>query len=207
MSLRIIILLSLMTCPVFGQADIRYDVQDQIKNDKIDYTLERDCVVYSWNVPPDLPNLQYHVSTSIWGCALKSFTYEDQDYNEPFAMKEYNELARIVKKVNLHKLQKMNSTSCLDGSLAIDGIYHYFNNPLGDPERDRLHEAVLSFLDKVIPRSKRTFTVHTFEGDFEPSRRVTIKELLITPARYDGKRVCVTGYYHQEDYESSFSQQ
>jgi len=207
MTIRILFVLAVLTSRAFGQADIRYDVQDEIKTAKLDYIIERDCVVYSWGADRgELPNLQYHVSVLVEGCKQKSFTYEEQDYNKNFPFKEYYELTKIVKKANLQKFKKEGTTSCLMGMLAIDGVYHYFNNPIDDPERDKLQAAILSFLGRAAPKKNRKVAVYTIEGDFEPTRNVTIQQLLKSPATYDGKRVRVTGYYHSEYEESNFSE-
>ena len=206
MTIRILIALILLTCPAFGQADIRYYVRDEIKTDKLDYTIDRDCVVYTWGGPKELPNLQYHVSISVDGCIQPSFTYEEENYNKRFSFKEYDELTNIVKKANLLKLGFIAGPSCLFGSLVIDGKDHDFTTPLGNPERDKLQANILSFLDRVAPKKAREIITRTIESDFAPPRDVTIEELLRFPSKYDGKRVRVTGYYYSESEESNFSE-
>jgi hypothetical protein len=199
---RILILLSLLASRCWGQADTRYDVQDQIQSNTLDYTIERDLTVYCWGGPPDL---QYVVDLTVWGCKRKSYAYESEWSETTLTPAQYAELQRIVKSVDLAKLNR-TATTCKLGMLAIDGQYHFFNNALGDPVRDQLQQALLAWLDKVTPREKRKITRHVIEGDFQPCRHVTLAQLLADPARYDGKRVKVTGYYHHEEYESAFSQ-
>jgi len=203
MTIRALLFLVLVSCHAAGQADIRYDVQDAIKTNRLYYVIERDCTVYSWGGPSDL---QYRVDITVWGCTQKSFTYQSEWYETALSSRQYDELEHIVRGVDLAKLTR-GKTTCLLGTLTIDGNYHFFNNPLGDPVRDKLHNAMLAYLDKIAPKEKRKITLHTIEGDLEPIRKVTIPDLLANQAKYDGKRVSVTGYYHHEKYASDFSRQ
>jgi hypothetical protein len=202
MSWRTLVFFTLLTLRCCGQADTRYDVQDQVTTGDLDYTIERDCTVYCWSGPPDL---QYAVDVTVWGCRRKSYSYNTEWYETQLTPPQYAELQRIVKSVDLSKLNR-NKTTCLMGMLAINGQYHFFNNALGEPVRDYLQQALLAWLQNVAPPEKRKITRHTIEGDFQPCRSVTLAQLLDDPAKYDGKRVRVSGYYHHEEYESSFSQ-
>jgi hypothetical protein len=176
-----------MSCSAVAQSDIRYYVRDEIKSDKLDYTIDRDCVVFSWGAGKgELPELQYHESIVVYGCIQKSFTYEKQDYQKPLSFKDYNELNAIVKKTNLFILDLAAGPSCQFGSLVINGQYHEFRVPLGNPERDKLQSSILAFLDRVALRKDRQIVTHTIESDLAPARDVTIHDLLKSPKTYDG---------------------
>ena len=203
MTIRLLILLALMTCSAWGQANIRYYVQDEFKTADLDYVVDRDCIVYNWAPSQGPPCLQYFVRIRVAGCARKSFTYEEQGYNKLFTHEEMQQLLDIVRRADLLKLGIVAGPSCLLGWLEFDGRQHDFKTPLGNPTRDQLQADILSYLDRVAPKEKRDVTVHRMEGDFQPTRDVTVAQLLATPGQFDGKRVRVTGYYHSEFEDSS----
>jgi hypothetical protein len=203
MTIRILIALALMASPALGQANIRYYVQDEFKTADLDYVIERDCIVYDWTAPPELPCLQYFVRIGVSGCARNSFTYEEEAYNERFSREESKELLNIVRRADLRKLGSVSALSNLLFWLKFDGKEHDFKTPLGNPARDKLQAAILSYLDRVAPKSKRKVTVHRIEGDFQPTTDVTVAKLLAAPDQFDGKRVRITGYYHSEFEDSS----
>ena len=172
----------------------RYYVFDQTKNDQIDYEFTRDCVVY-WQSGP--PHMSLTTEYRIHGCAQKSFTYREEQSEYSPSVEQYKTLLTTVRAIDLGDLQCKQGTTCTTGLLNIGDKDYGFNNPLGDPQRDKLHAAVLSFL-KAARRTSQKIFKHTIEGDFEPPREVTVEELLNSPAKYDGKRVRVTGYYYSE---------
>ena len=195
---KIALLFLLTAAPVFGQASLRYYVRDDMKAPDLVYTVDRDCIVYDWGAPKEPPCLQYFVRIDVEGCARKSFTYEEQAYNKNCTREQAQALAAIMRQTNLTELSLVAGPSCEFGWLVFDDKEHDFTAPLGTSVRDRLQNSILSYLDKVIPRSKRDVTTHTIEGDFEPPHDVTLSQLLTSPARYDGKRVRLTCYYHNE---------
>jgi hypothetical protein len=203
MTIRLLIFLVLMTCSALGQANIRYYVQDEFKSADLDYVIERDCIVYDWAAPQEMPCLQYFVRFRVSGCARNSFTFEEEAYNKRFSREESKDLLNIVRHANLLKLGFVAGPSCLLGWLEFDGKQHDFKTPLGNPARDKLQADILSYLDRVAPKSKREVTIHRIEGDFQPTRDVTVSQLLAAPGQFDGKRVRITGYYHREFEDSS----
>jgi hypothetical protein len=206
MPLKTVLLFLLTAAPVFGQASLRYYVRDDMKAPDLVYTVDRDCIVYDWGGPKEPPCLQYFVRIDVEGCARKSFTYEEQAYNKKCTREQMLALAAIMRQTNLTELSLVAGPSCEFGWLVFDDKQHDFTAPLGTSVRDRLQNSILSYLDKVIPRSKRDVTTHTIEGDFEPPLESTVHQLLASPAKYDGKRVRLTCYYHEEFEDSSLTE-
>jgi len=202
---RVALVFVLVATRVHGQAAIRYEAQDETKTATLDYSTDRDCVVYDWGAEHgDPPDLQYHVRHYVYGCVQKSFSYDQEDGEVPLTRAQFAELSKIAWSTDLSQFNRKDST-CLMGCLTLDANFHFFNNPLGDPVRDKLDRAVTAFVDRVVPSKIRKIVRFSCGSDLRPAQTVTFKELLLDPKRYDGQRVQVSGYYRAGDYESAFS--
>lgn len=204
-SVWMVIVLSLGHYNVYCQDDFRCFVVDRFQDKAIDYAVSQDCVVYGQHGPKETSGLQYNSVFSLTGCRKKSFIYQDQFYSGQIDANGYKEFYALLSKLNLNELRIFGSTSCLTGWLVINGQEKDFDNPLGNPCRDRLQDLVVSFVDRMAPKGMRKVTRHSTEGDFEPPRDVTIPELLRSPANYDGKRIRVAGHYSVGLEQSSLS--
>jgi hypothetical protein len=203
MKLRVSLLLFVLFAPVAATAlNFRYYVMDETKTGQLDYELVQDCSTFS----DARPQLEYGTQYHIWGCSQKSFTYrEELTAWHSISPADFNRLFAVLHGLDLHALHAERGTSCSFGWLELGGPRIDFNNPLGDPTRDSLDRAVMSFLGSVVPSSARQTVTTTIEGDFEPARTVTVAQILKNPARYNGKRVRITGYYHAEFEDSNLS--
>jgi hypothetical protein len=75
-----------------------------------------------------------------------------------------------------------------------------YNSPIDGAPRKAFHAAVTAFakklgIDQPEDAAKATLTV---EGDRTPAREVPFSSLITNPARYDGKRIAVVGFYHSQ---------
>jgi hypothetical protein len=198
-----LLILACSTALAGASDNFRYYVFDDTKTANVSYTVENDL---SGFIDDSDNTIQVSIDSSygIGGCALKSFTYrEEPDAWHYVSHADYERVLAFARGIDLHKLVSSPSTMCSLGWLEFDGVQHNFNNPLDDPTRKKFHTALLALVDQIVPRHERKFVTTTIEGDFEPARTVTVAELLKHPARYNGKRVRITGYYHSEFEDSS----
>jgi hypothetical protein len=207
MWLRISLVVLLLAGRVCAQSETRYYVRDEVKAPDLDYTVDRDVVVRDSANPAEAPSLFVRYSTNVLGSTRRSFRYADEMYNEKITREQAGELTAAIKQADLEQLRKTGATTCQTGILVIEGQDHDFNNPIGDPARDKLQAAVLEAVDKIVPRRKREITAHIVEGDLQEVRGVTVEKLLAHPAKYDGKRVTITGYFVDEFENSNLSDQ
>lgn len=63
----------------------------------------------------------------------------------------------------------------------------------------------MAFYDQIVPAADRAISCRTIEGDLVPAQPLSLKELLNNPNGFDGKRIRVSGYYHQEYHCSSLT--
>jgi len=75
----------------------------------------------------------------------------------------------------------------------------YFSRIEGGP-REAFHAAVIAFAKKlgVDQPEDAAKATHIVEGDRTPAREIPFSSLITNPARYDGKRIAVVGFYHCE---------
>lgn len=97
-------------------------------------------------------------------------------------------------------------TTQIDVGASGRTTHEIYNSPSSNRPRRAVHEFVVFFarklgLDRPEDREKSTRVI---EGDHTPARAIPFSALLTNPARYDDKRLAVTGYYHTEFEDSSF---
>lgn len=200
-----ILLLLLLSAAAHGQAEFRYFVDDWTANKNLDVDHLHDVTIY--NFAGSAPRLSFYTRLDIYGCRQDSFTYTVQSCALNLPVARYNKFLAAIRAFPLETLQKKmpdDPEHRSHGWVEIDGRQHQIATLLTETQRAAFHALVISFLDDVAPRAKRIFTTRTIEGDFIPARALTFETLLKNPKKFDGKRVRLTGYYHDEFEGSNF---
>lgn len=187
----------------YAQADFRYYVFDETRNDKLDLEHVHDFSIYHFT--GSSPRLVYYTEHRIHGCAQNSFTYTEELCALDVPLARYNTFLAAVRALPLEHLGRKKPRDNHErsfGTLTLDGRDRTISVRLDDPDRAKLHSLILAFLDEAAPKTTRKRTTRTIAGDLTPARRISLSDLLSHPRRFDGRRVRVTGYYHVEFEES-----
>jgi hypothetical protein len=200
--IRMLLLLLLSLTTTAATDGVSYSARDDVQNAHIEYEIDNECGDFVEST--DRVQLCYSKDYAIYGCLLKSFTFREEPAKWHFiSPADDDQLRAIIHSVDVHKLHRSQGTTCSMGSLEFDRKSFYFNNPLSDPTRSKLHATILGWIDHSIPPHDRVYVTTTIEGDLQPTRPVTVAELLKHPDLYNGKRVRISGFYHSEYEDSS----
>ncbi len=209
----IFFLLLLSSAPLGrAQADFRYYVFDETQNDDLNIEIEHDLAIRDSEDIEGCPSGPWVWSSRryrIYGVAQPNFTYVEEEFGNYVSRAAYEAFLQEVRKEplilrDLHGIDVEESVSRL-GWITLDDCEFNVPGRRGDPNREQLHALILAFYDQIAPQADRKITSRTVEGDLEPARTATLKELLANPLAFDGKRVRVSGYYHREDHFSSLT--
>jgi hypothetical protein len=205
---NIFLFLVLSSAPiVLAQADFRYYVFDETKTDQLNLELEQDFAVYDFG---DVEGCSEGARVSfsrryrIYGIAQRSFACVEEQFNKQVSRARYEAFLQEVRKEALTPRDVEKGAPNL-GWITLDG--HAFDVPgrRGNPNRERIHALIIAFCDELAPAADRNITQRTIEGDLVTARPLSLTELLANPTFFDGKRVRVSGYYHQEDHCSNLT--
>jgi hypothetical protein len=209
----IFLLLLLSSAPiVLAQADFRYYVFDETKTSQLNLEVEHNFAVYDFGDVegcPEGPRVLFWRRYRIYGVAQPNFTYRKEEFDKSVSRAAYEAFLQEIRKEPLTR-RDFNSSEVEEGVIKLGWITldgHDFNVPgrRGDSNRERIHALIMAFYDQVAPEADRSITSRTIEGDLVPARPVSLKELLANPTAFNGKRVRVSGYYHQEDHCSNLT--
>ena len=84
---KIIIMLLGTWASCFAQADFRFYVFDEIKNDKLHYEFVQDITIYDFKSQD--PRLTFYTEYRIYGINQDDFTYTTEDYAGDLSRAEY----------------------------------------------------------------------------------------------------------------------
>jgi hypothetical protein len=197
------VLLLLSACAsCLAQADFRFYVFDDVKNEKLDYTFVQDVTVYDSG--SEDPRLNYYTEYRISGINQKEFSFASERFEGAIPRKEYAELMDRARKLPAKELQVTGKGSA-SGWIKVDGENHHVSAST-DTEARKLWKAFIDdLLTKYAPAEKRKKSIKTIQGETVEPVPVSFPELLKNPKRFDGKRIRITGFYHGEFEGSSFA--
>ena len=200
--LRITLLLLSVCTSCLAQADFRFYVFDDVKDEKLDYTFVQDVTVYDWD--SDDPRLMYYTEYRISGINQKEFSFTTEQFEGSIPRKEYAELMEKARKLPTKEL-KIAGKGSASGWIKIDGEDHHVSASV-DTEVRKLWKAFIDdLLTKYAPAEKRKKSTRVIQGESIDPVPVTFPELLKNPKQYDGKRIRISGFYHGEFEGSSFA--
>jgi hypothetical protein len=203
MKLFTIILVLLATClTCMAQADFRFCGFDDTKNEYLDYTVIQDITVYDRS--SEDPCLMFYTEYRVSGINQKAFTFTTERFEAPIPRNKYDEFIESAKKLPTKEL-KDSGKSISSGWITLNGKqYQIIASP--DTEVRKQWQSFLNdLLKKCAPVEKRKKSTQTIEGEVVEPVTITFTQLLENPAKFDGKRIRVTGFYHGEFERSSFA--
>jgi len=196
--------LTLSSAP--AQADFRFYVFDETKNEKLHYEFAQDITVYDFE--SQLPRFVYSTGYRVYGINQDQFTFTTEQYAGDLSRADYAALIKRARELPIEGLDTKKKDEGATGSFGwinLDGKDHTVT---ATPDL-KVRKQWQSFLDKLIsdhaPVEKREVTKRTLEGETVAPRVLDFATLLKSPKDYDGKRVRLTGFYHGEFEGSSFA--
>ena len=88
----------------------------------------------------------------------------------------------------------------INATISGRDLERIYNSPINSAARKSFHAAVIALAKKLgIDQPEDVARVtRMVEGDRTPAREIPFSALITNPARYDGKRIAVAGFYHTE---------
>lgn len=134
-----------------------------------------------------------------FGCARPGFEFTDEDSEFRLGRDDSDRLFKAIHDQVLFgphlagfraRPARLGDGFCL---LIFQGNAYYLPDT---PEGGTVKKIVTDFAQEMTGKANGRSTVSTrsMEGDFQPPLEVRIEELIANPAKYDGKRVRVSGY-------------
>jgi len=173
----------------------------------------RECLTQIFLTGDDFVGYRYR--EDVFGSTTPTVRSIDfsNEYRRKATPAEQAELVQALLAANVFDLAKEEKPDSTDYFSSLDvrlnkreGKFVFYSPPVS-PSRKAIHDVILQFAKRMeIDRPKdQANAITVTEGDCQPSRKVTLAELLAHPEKYHGKRVSVAGYYHGEFEGSSFS--
>jgi len=115
------------------------------------------------------------------------------ELSEP--LKDLDYYGKIIKSMEIYEEQRIKKAliTIVDSN---DQVFDTWNATIPDPNKyfasykgREVYEG--KTIDSIYPITE----VVVSEGDYEPSRKVSLQEILENPDKFHGKRVCVKGFY------------
>jgi hypothetical protein len=201
---KIIIMLLGTWASCFAQADFRFYVFDEIKNDKLHYEFVQDITIYDFKSQD--PRLTFYTEYRIYGINQDDFTYTTEDYAGDLSRAEYAAILGGLRKLPIIGLDEQQGHDAgSHGWINLDGKSHSVSASPDEPIRKEWKAALDGILAKYAPAAKRKISKRTIEGETVKARAIDFPTLLKSPKEFDGKRIRLTGYYHGEFEGSSFA--
>lgn len=190
----------------FAQADFRFYVFDETKNEKVHYKFSQDVTIYDFKSQE--PRFVYSTGYQIYGINQEAFSFTTESYSGDLSRAKYAAILERARKLPLSGLnpkKKDGEAAGSSGWITLDGKDHTVT---AVPERE-IRKQWQRFLDALIaehaPAKSREVKSRTIEGETVKPKTIDFATLLKRPKDYDGKRIKITGFYHGEFEGSSFA--
>jgi hypothetical protein len=202
-----IVLLFLITCAdCRAQADFRFNVFDETKNDKLHFEFAQDITIYDSD--SQKPRLIYSTEYSVYGINQEKFTYTTESYAGDLSKAEYAAILARARKLPLSGIDsknKIEDAARSFGWITLNGEDHTVTATPDKEIRKQWQTFLDEFLAANAPAKQRKVTRRTLEGETVKPREIDFATLFKSPKKYDGKRIKITGFYHGEFEGSSFA--
>jgi hypothetical protein len=185
-----------------GQGDFRFYGFDDTKNEQLNYTFVQDITFYDWS--SEDPRLMFYTEYRVSGINQKEFSFTTERFEAPIPRNKYNELIESAKMLPTKEL-KDSGKSLSSGWITLNGKKYQLTASPDTEVRKQWQGFLNDLLTQCAPVEKRKKSTRTIEGEVVEPVTITFAQLLENPAKFDGKRIRVTGFYHGEFEGSSFA--
>ena len=176
-ALKIALLLLCACASCLAQADFRFYVFDEIKNDKLHFEFARDITIYDFETQD--PRLVFYTEYRIYGINQDEFTFTTENYAGDLSRKDYaiilGQLRRLPRK-GLDERQADDASS--HGWIDLDGEDYSVSASPDAAIRKEWQASLDEILKKYAPVEKRKASRRTIEGETVKARVIDFPTLL-----------------------------
>jgi hypothetical protein len=192
-----------------GQADLHYSLETERRDATAHFTEGLTVAIYRMNGSPD--RLNYGRGAGIHGVLGPRRKFQYESLNCDISRKDLNAFFAGLDALTLGDLPPDEAEHTKSphafGWLDWKGEQKYFRTPPDSAKRRKLEDTLLTFVASQRNKRPKEFQTRTtiVVGDDVKPLEIALKDLLRDAKSYNGRRVRVLGYYHNEFEGSSFS--
>ncbi len=190
----------------FASGNFQYDTSDRIETSALDYELFINFAISDRNPNRD-PSLSYYTDHRVYGINQDRFEVVEERYQGNVPREAYEDLLEAATKLSTSTLiaPPDSGPAQVRGWLEINGERFRIKAPPNSAIRLQWRKLIDEFLAEHVPAKHRRRATRTLEGETVAPTDVDFPTLLASPQAFDGKRIRITGYYHNEFEGSSFA--
>jgi len=185
--------------------DFRFYVFDETRTERLHYETSQDFSLREGqNGQPCV--LSYKTAFHIRGIGQNEFHYQTVCGSSTVQAQEIEAFIQKASQLDTIAFRQPDPTARADGWVNLDGRTIHVSASVKSEIRRQWQAVLDGFLAAHLPAESRTTRSYDLQGDCVLAIPVTLAELLADPAKYDGKRIRLSGYYHFGLEDSSLAQ-